>query len=358
MGPSRKRKAAPTEIPGDSFGNQADLSLDVLRSLVVSSPADTANLISDWSRGIGCGLVCTLSNDNRRVLSCKPVLLGDLLPLSNSNARKSFAVNGCWPGFPALAIAFSPIDAATFSFNESCVSDWVDSSAVEYDFLSNNQVLSDQDCEEANIRGFALRIFLVPTTHEYVKLTLTLCPLPLTELTTDHPLYASPKFPQLKIWSGMVPFLPTSRSFIATDWGCSFLPAIIPGSPLSDTYPSGTTLRAALSATLRSATRPEIKANSSTLFPRWTAIQEQGAAALDTAAPDLIWPDTEVSTLESTGRNDFILMAIFSPCYLSCNFYYSSILKAKRTHANTFILFSCLNMFILGYNLFKMNLFL
>ena len=48
MGPLRKRKAAPTEIPCDYFGNQADLNQEVLRWLVVSSPANTANLITDW----------------------------------------------------------------------------------------------------------------------------------------------------------------------------------------------------------------------------------------------------------------------------------------------------------------------
>lgn len=293
MGPTRKRKASPTEIPGDAFKKKADLATEILQDLVVDSPADTASLISDWSRGIGCGLAVSLNNDNSKIVSCTPVLMGDLFLPSSSGIRKTFAVNGCWPAFPTLSLAFSPLDGAIFTFNNSMVSELVDSGAVEYDLIANNEILTDEACDKGNIKGFTLRLYLVPSTHDYVKLTLTICPLPLAELTAVHPLATNPKFPQIRLWGGMVPFLPAARSILAADWGCPFLPSLIPGGPVSDVFPSSSMLRSAISSTLRSAVRPEIKANSSTLFPRWAALQEHGAASLDSTLPDMIWPDTE-----------------------------------------------------------------
>ena len=61
------------------------------------------------------------------------------------------------------------------------VSELVDSGAVEYDLIANNEILTDEACDKGNIKGFTLRLYLVPSTHDYVKLTLTICPLPLAE---------------------------------------------------------------------------------------------------------------------------------------------------------------------------------
>ena len=151
MGPTRKRKAAPTEIPGDVFKKKADLAIKVLQGLCVNSPADTASLISDWSRGIGCGLAITLNNDNSKIVSCTPVIMGDLFLPASTGTRKTFAVNGCWPAFPTLSLSFSPIDGATFNFNNSMVSNLVDNGAIEYDLIANNEVLTDEACDEGNL---------------------------------------------------------------------------------------------------------------------------------------------------------------------------------------------------------------
>lgn len=316
MGPAKKRKAVPSVIQGESFNHAAELTPEVLGKLTVLSPADTSSLVSEWTGGLGCGMVCTLSNDNAKVVSCSPVLFGNLLQASNSGSKKSFALNAVWAGFPSLSLSLNPIDGSAFSFKESMVSSWLDCGAVEYDLLSNGEALSDDACERGNLRGFCLRVFLVPISAEYVKLTLTLCPLPLVDLAAEHPLYENPKFPQIKLWQGNIPFLPQARSFLDCEWGCSFLPSILPGGPITGNFPTSATLRFAIGYTLRQATKPENKAGHTTLLPRWEALKTQGVEALDRSQPDLLWPDMDSASSLPTGRQKFVFL------FLACLLYF------------------------------------
>ena len=81
------------------------------------------------------------------------------------------------------------------------VSELVDSGAIEYDLISNNEVLTDEACDEGNLKGFTLRLYLVLSTHN-MKLTLTLCTLPLAELTAEHPLSVEPSSPRFAFGLG------------------------------------------------------------------------------------------------------------------------------------------------------------
>ena len=297
----KKKKAPPTVIPGSSFNNPAELSDEVLKKLVVSNPADTSNLISDWQGGLGCGMYIQLSNDNLKIEACSPILLGDVFPISPTGQRKVISLNAAWANFPSLALALNPIDGSLFKFEQNMVSELVDSNTLDFDLLSGSVALSEEECIEGGIRGFTFRAYLQPTTHEYVKLLITLYPIPLADLTASHPLCTDPHFPALKVWAGMIPLLPQAKSIIAEPWGFPILPSLLQGGPANN-FPSSAALRGAMSATLRTASKPEVKAGFQTLLPRWNAILQSGEEALVNATPDLIWPAMGTSPAENSGR--------------------------------------------------------
>ena len=281
------RKAKPTVINGDGFRGERALSTQELERMTVTSPDDIATKIADWDRGIGAGIVCRLSNDNRRVVHCHIALLGDLF-----TSPKKISINNAFEKFPSLQIVLSSIDCSIFKFTNKLVSDYVDSSAISYDFVGPSGILNEQVQQAGGLHGFALRVHIVPITQECARLTLVLYPTPLASLTADHGLAKSPAFPGLKLFGGDIPFLPLARTILESPWGCPLLPAILLGCEEPNVFPTSADLRAAISGLLRSAQKPTLKAGYSTLLPMWESLKDKSADALSSPPLESIWPDS------------------------------------------------------------------
>ena len=295
---SNKRK--PTPIAGEGFRNSCSLTHADIKKLIVNTPEDASSLFPGWERGVAIGLVCHLSNDNQKISNCTPIVLGDMFP--HPNQRKLVSLNAAWQKLPNLQISLGTIDCANFKFKTGMVSDFIDSAELDFYFISDGNRLSDADCQANDLFGFCVRLHIVPSTQEYAKLFLVMYPDPLADLIAGNPLAEDGRFPGLKLHSGEYPFLPLSRTLLGKAWGSPLAPAIITGSVDTEMLPTGTHLKAAISATLRLAVKPEIKAGHSTLKPRWSEIRESGESALISNSLELIWPQQGDLSAAQQGR--------------------------------------------------------
>ena len=190
-------KQKPTPIGGEGFRGKSALTQQDLERLIISAPAEASSLFNNWERGFGCAMICTLSNDNSKVINCSPKLFGDLYP--NPRKRTVVAVNSAWEKLPSLHLSLGTIDGEIFDFRGGLTSALVDSSALDYQFLSNGNVLTEAECLEAGLLGFSIKAFLYPITQEHSRISLVLYPEPLTNLTADNPLATDHRFPGLRL---------------------------------------------------------------------------------------------------------------------------------------------------------------
>ncbi len=114
----------------------------------------------------------------------------------------------------------------------------------------------------------------------------------------DH---LDPYFPGIRLFDSEFSLSPpSSQSPIAAPWGFPLAPAVFPGASWDDApgFPSGLRVRVALSKLLRTAIKPDVKANLLTFQQRVDDLLERGPGALQVRFPLLLWP--EASTVPPT----------------------------------------------------------
>ena len=237
--------AQPTTIVSDDFRRTAELTRDELMKLVIGAPSEAAELIKQWNGGTVCTLLIHLSNDNKTVQNCSVLLVGELYP-----DRKVISLNGVYESCPALSISIGPIDGNTFDFIPGkTYSELKDSSRVDHQFLRDGYVLDAPTSAAAGLTGFTLRAYIVPSGAEWTKLVILLYPVPKASLLANHLACVDPRFPGISLLSKDIQLEPTTLSTMAKIWGCSILPAIIPGEAFTTNFPPSADLRAAVKNT-------------------------------------------------------------------------------------------------------------
>ncbi len=321
-------KKDPPLIRSDLFSVPSDLSIDELRALSISSNADLPTFLTavHWNGGAYATFPLTLSPDNQRVLSGSCVLLGELF------SDKSFNCNLFWnPPQPTKLILSIP-DLSVFNFPDGkLVSNYLPSSAIPHSFSQSASVLSQDQLTNKGVSPFTLRAFLHPISDEFIKIIILLYPCYEDTLLQLYPLYKDPRFPGLKLCSFDFPLgPPCNASPISRPWGFPILPAIIPGSPLSDLgpFPSGTDLRSALSAILHSAALPEVKQNLQSFNLRCQEILAKGVNSLKFCPPPVLWPAAPGPAAQPIGWCFFlfIFLCLFSYFITFCLFLISIFL--------------------------------
>ena len=280
-----------TIISSAAFDNPDDLSAEVFAALSVNSVADLPTVLLNninWNGGIlGC-LSVSLSPDNRRVASASFHLIGSLW------ADKSFNTAPYWNSSAPSQLVLSISDLTLFKFPPgSLCSAYVSSADLEFQFTQDNSVVPTALFSQAGLSEFCLRAFCYPTSDSYAKLVLLLFPCSETQLA-ENPLYLDPYFPGLRLYDSEFPLSPqSSQSPIPDPWGFPLAPAVFPGADWDDapSFPSGLRIRTALSKLLRTAIKPDVKANFLTYQQRIDSLLERGSCALQVRVPLLLWPE-------------------------------------------------------------------
>ena len=65
-------------IDSEAFKGREKLSFSDVKKLVIPSAHDVTSLIPRWNGKIVAAMVISLSNDNRKVASCSPILRGPI----------------------------------------------------------------------------------------------------------------------------------------------------------------------------------------------------------------------------------------------------------------------------------------
>lgn len=287
--PSKKKP--PTIISGPQFNGTTDLDEEDYTILAVDgfgNPSETILADINWSEEIVCLTGIRLTPDNSRVANSSVFLLGSLF------ADKRVNITKLWNLDSQTHLSLTVSNASIFNFpNGAMFSDYVDSSATSFKVTQHGSELSHSTLASLNFLGFSLRAHLAPVSATYIKLWISLLPLPKLTLLETHPLASNPSFPGFKVLEGDIPLAPLSSGPpLSKDWGCPITPAILLGSDLNPdaVLPSNLSLITALAAMLRKPVRPELHTNGAKLAPRLEEILEHGSSQLKSLAPEHLWP--------------------------------------------------------------------
>ena len=288
--PPKKGKPTTT-IKSPLFSGSEPLTSDDYDKLSVAGfgpPAESLLSNLNWSKQVFCMTGLKLAPDNFRITGSAIFLLGSLFK------EKQITVTNYWAFTAPTILTLSVPDTSIFSFpNGSLVSEYLDSTALQFSFSQQGSLLPPETLSTAGLVGFALRAHLMPISAAFIRLWITLAPLPKATLLDSYPLASNPTFPGLKVLEGDIPLGPASSGPpLSKNWGCPITPALLLGADFneSDELPTGHMLAAALAAMLRKAVRPDILNRSSKLTERLLQINEHGISQLRELPLEFIWP--------------------------------------------------------------------
>ena len=283
---NRRKGGQPNIIAGDGFTGEAGLSLEDWKDLSVTTAVDAPRAILDnWEGKILGYCSVELNNDNTAILNAKFNLAGSLW----DQRAPAISAHRFWQGLEnGTTLHFPTVNSNVFVFNSgTLVSDLVGHQQIEHVWQRDNAPIQLS-------HGFCLRAFVAPTEELWASLWVILYPLAKEELLTAHPQAADPRFPGLEVTCVHFRLGIVASTFLnGASWGSPLLPVVIPGASW-DTHnvpPAAASLKKAIADTLRTAARPEIKKNHSTLAPRWNEINEAGPTSLKALPPYEIWPE-------------------------------------------------------------------
>ena len=292
-------------LKGRGFAAGEMLSLPILKSVTTDGPGPgSANVLRSmgWNGKIVGSVVLWLSNDNTSVSRGQFSLLGEFLPEPLIIPAKKL-----WPNISdtiSLSINLSSPDL--FLFPDSLTSEYVDESDINHLFFRNNiasnSALTDEELITAEVGSFCLRMFIYPSSSTFVSFSLLIYPDSVAGLK-DHALASNPKWPGLLLSDGKIPLLPASTS-LKLKWGSPVLPLIIPGASwdLIPSFPPTADFLFKLFSILRNTALPETKRLGDSLLARWEALDREGAGALDSSVPAVVWPEPPTPTT-ATGES-------------------------------------------------------
>ena len=289
-----KKAAAPSPIKGTGFSGSDPLTPEDWETITVDSAADAPRALLDaWNGKILGFTVAQLGNDNKTISHLTFNLAGTLWDRGHT-----VSANRYWDTEPGTQLHFPTIDTSVFSFEQGSLC----SSLVGHEEVTH-EWRKDGTSTQA-FRGFSLRAYVAPFEEHWANLWILLFPLGKEELLAAHPLAENAAFPGIAVCDVEFPLGFNSLSVLPdSTWGSPITPAVITGAPWEEqsSPPATAHLRKALADTLRTATKPEVKQNFTTLLPRWAELTEGGEAALKPIQPNTIWP-LQISQAQRRGR--------------------------------------------------------
>ena len=316
--PRRKKKSRtdPTEIKSKFFNHEDDLTEEDLDNLRADSIGEAFDLfVPNWRGKLIGFLALIVKPDNSGLEDAQLVLKGDMFSDNPKllGASKFFEVNS------PLQLVIESLDCAKFVFNNSMVSDYLDSSQVQFQFRKdrNSPAISAAEALAAGFRGFTVRAFVQPTAEARLKISVSLYPSSLTELLDQNPLAATPYFPGISLGFLTFPFAPKCREIFAEgSYGLPVFPALISESPFMTgaPHPSTSQIITAVAAVLRNVHIPNSSLTRANLLPIWETLKTSGELGLKITKPDLVWPKPQNDESENEGRP--FLLIVVSLCAL------------------------------------------
>ena len=213
MGPKKRL----SYITGEGFKGSKNLTLgDIVKVAVLSFSSDhLSNIAEDWTGGVAGIAGLSLSNDNKRIIKVKLLLIGSLC-----KDKKIFA-NKYWDILELLSLVFTIADCSIFSFpNGGLVLEILDGSLIPYSFYKGDKPVPSGTLPDS-ILGFSIKCYVT-----FAKLNILLFPLPKDMLLSLHNLTTNPIFPGISLFTVEFPLIHKSSNLpLEKQWGFPFAPA-------------------------------------------------------------------------------------------------------------------------------------
>ena len=292
---TRKKTPGVSTIRSVSgFSNPIDLTVEEVHSITITTPEDVNDVLlprANWNEG-ALGVIClNLSPDNLRVANATLLLQGTLI------ANKIINVSTFWDEAPGVSLSITLDDLTIFNFPDgSLVSEYVASDEFENTFTLDNNILAADELEDAGVSNFCLRSHVYPSTADHAKMVITLYPMPFAKLALN-PLHMDTRFPGMSFATKEFQLGPSPiLSPLGKPWGFPIVPCLLPGSTfdVAPGIPSGSELRSAMTAFLRSATVPDSKKNLTSFRQAVVQILDDPSSLSSAKLPSIRWPVTVI----------------------------------------------------------------
>ena len=255
-----------------------------------------------------------LSPNNKKVVSGQVCLVGELM----KNPREIRANRVFENADKELRISYQIEEASTLSFNNgTMIGDVLDSENPWFQwhvFKKTSGVVTTMEetsHPELHIGELSVKPFLFPLSGTRAKLALVVFPLSKEKLSTDHPNSVKAAFPGVELTSMEIDMFPLMDVVNDKNWGCPIIPLLNMGGSVDDhpNIPPTDQIRSKVSTILRTAIKPEIKRDLTTLKTAWQNIKDRGPSVMKERQPDLIWPAASSTTREGqqTGESHFLV---------------------------------------------------
>ena len=294
-------KAAP--IKGPAFDSNTTLSKADCGMLAVHEQKQCDHLTPNWLRKARCLISLHLRPDNVTIDHASAHLAGKL-----HSSPKTYQCKNFWSpeGEATLALVIDPLDLTSFSFPPNCLSsNLLDSASIPHKFMDNDIQAPQEVLSAAGISGFCLRATLYPSHPDWIKLALSLFPLPADALREEHQFAISPAFPGFQLDHGVSIHLGPSAAeiFPGRLTGSPIAPILVVVTPWARAigHPPTVKMNNAIASFLRTAVRPVHVKSADTLSKAWAELKEKGENALKFKTPEHIWPEPQASSANSEG---------------------------------------------------------
>jgi len=300
-------------------GGEAIHPNDLGNAEVLNFTTSIDNRLKDlykW-KGQALGAVgLNLSGDNEKVIGGQFVTRG-----TTGFKELKFPCNFIWEDSTPeiyLALNIPTLDIFSFDNGGGLWSNIAASASIVHSFhktTTGEVVLADERSEQG-VGNFSARMNCQLSSSSdgrrgiVVKFVILLFPAGADELA-DAPESKFAGWPGIKLYEGTFPVVPKPT----VPWQCPIVPFLRPGVPFSDlaTAPSGSRLRAAVSAIMRKCGQPEVLDNGRSVNQRWAEIRSNPRTLL-VKQSDTTWPYVE-TTPEPEGEIKYRSKIYHRICY-------------------------------------------
>ena len=249
-----------------------------------------AKFVKDFKEGPAALVVADLADDGATFEKLWLVTLGKVF----NTREKTFKCSKLWNFKETVSIKFEPLELSKFDFSRGYMySEPLDGSKVEHSFVNDKgEKVALADLTTQGYDGFTLRCVVAPTTTAHAKLHMYIYPCNKTKLASTHEWSTKIEYPGMAVTSVLMDLGVQQSRVTKKSTGCPILPVVRTDIAMEKAkrVPAMGEVGYKVAVLFNRVTLPETKTTMKSLWERMAAIKEHGAALLEGAAPDKMWP--------------------------------------------------------------------
>ena len=275
-----RKASAALSPPVEGFTGEEEITLLDLQKCIVRDRQNFQDGLPQYNGGLAVAPVFTLSVDNAEVLAASLMMTG-VINLSSKKRKLSVYAN---TSIPDLFITFKSILASRFTFENSPISNLLDSEHVAFTIsLQDGSEISPEELSELGALDFSLKAFVVPISGNSCYVSVSVFPGNVSSIDAAHtPRHEDPRFPGLHLYKQTdVPLGARAEHITTKQYSAPIFPVLVTSSSIHDpgsrNGPSRETLLYSIYSIMSRTTIPVCAREHASLKTKYEAIPETGA---------------------------------------------------------------------------------